>query len=77
MTKNDLFSLIKNALDAEEEIDMDSSAENISEWDSLGHLSVLTALDEATNGKASSLNDLSSAISVIKIIEILESNEII
>ena len=77
MTKNDLFSLIKNALDAEEEIDTDSSAENISEWDSLGHLSVLTALDEATNGKASSLNDLSSAISVIKIIEILESNEII
>ena len=77
MTKNDLFSLIKNALDAEEEIGTDSSAENISEWDSLGHLSVLTALDEATNGKASSLNDLSSAISVIKIIEILESNEII
>tara|TARA_S200000501_G_scaffold352290_1_gene370984 strand:- start:165 stop:398 length:234 start_codon:yes stop_codon:yes gene_type:complete len=77
MTKNDLFSLIKNALDTEEEIDSDSSAENVSEWDSLGHLSVLTALDEATNGKASSLNDLSSAISVIKIIEILESNEII
>tara|TARA_Y200000002_G_scaffold140236_1_gene115689 strand:- start:6276 stop:6509 length:234 start_codon:yes stop_codon:yes gene_type:complete len=77
MTKNDLFSLIKNALDTEEEIDTDSSAENVSEWDSLGHLSVLTALDEATNGKASSLNDLSSAISVIKIIEILESNEII
>ena len=77
MTKNDLFSLIKNALDTEEEIDTDSSAENVSEWDSLGHLSVLTALDEATNGKASSLNDLSSATSVIKIIEILESNEII
>ena len=77
MTKNDLFSLIKNALDTEEQIDTDSSAENVSEWDSLGHLSVLTALDEATNGKASSLNDLSSAISVIKIIEILESNEII
>ena len=77
MTKNDLFSLIKNALDTEEEIDTDSSAENVSEWDSLGHLSVLTALDEATNGKASSLNDLSSAISVIKIIEILESDEII
>jgi acyl carrier protein len=77
MTKEDLCSLIKNALDADDEIDMNSSSDNIPEWDSLGHLSVLTALDDATGGKASSLSDLSEATSVIKIVNILESNEII
>jgi len=77
MTKNDLFILIKNALDIDDEVDMNSSAENLSEWDSLGHLSVLTALDEATDGKASSLSDLSEATSVTAIVEILESQEII
>ena len=76
MTKEDLCSLIKNALDADDEIDMNSSSDNIPEWDSLGHLSVLTALDDATGGKASSLSDLSEATSVIKIVNILESNEI-
>ncbi|MDC0420386.1 hypothetical protein OAM40_00365 [Gammaproteobacteria bacterium] len=77
MTKEDLCSLIKNALDADDEIDMNSSSDNIPEWDSLGHLSVLTALDDATGGKASSLSDLSEATSVTKIVNILESNEII
>ena len=77
MTKEDLCLLIKNALDADDEIDMNSSSDNIPEWDSLGHLSVLTALDDATGGKASSLSDLSEATSVTKIVNILESNEII
>ncbi len=77
MNKDDLFLLIKDALDADDDIDMDSSSENIPEWDSLGHLSVLTALDDATNGKASSLSDLSDATSVSKIVDILESQELI
>ena len=77
MNKDDLFLLIKDALDADDDIDMDSSSENIPEWDSLGHLSVLTALDDATNGKASSLSDLSDATSVSKIVHILESQELI
>ena len=77
MTKDELFSLIKDALDADNEIDMNASADNIPEWDSLGHLSVLTALDDATHGRASSLSDLSDATSVAEIVNILESQEII
>ncbi len=77
MNKDDLCTLIKDALDADDNIDMDSSAETIPEWDSLGHLSVLTALDDATNGKASSLSDLSDATSVSKIVDILKSHELI
>jgi|TARA_B110000305_G_scaffold53294_1_gene58575 acyl carrier protein len=77
MTKDELFLLIKDALDADNEIDINASADNIPEWDSLGHLSVLTALDDATDGKASSLTDLSDATSVTEIVNILEAQEII
>jgi len=77
MNQDDLCILIKEALDADDNIDINSSSDNIPEWDSLGHLSVLTALDDATGGKASSLSDLSEATSVTKIVDILKSNEII
>ena len=77
MKKDDLCTLIKEALDADDNIDINSSSDNVPEWDSLGHLSILTALDDATNGKASSLSDLSEATSVIKIVDILKSSEII
>ena len=77
MTKDELFFFIINALDADDQIDINASADNIPEWDSLGHLSVLTALDDATDGKASSLSDLSDATSVTEIVNILEAQEII
>ena len=77
MNQDDLCILIKEALDADDNIDINSSSDNIPEWDSLGHLSVLTALDDATGGKASSLSDLSEATSVTRIVDILKSNEII
>ena len=77
MTKDEPFLLIKDALDADNQIDINASADNIPEWDSLGHLSVLTALDDATDGKASSLSDLSDATSVTEIVSILEAEEII
>ena len=77
MNQDDLCILIKEALDADDKIDINSSSDNIPEWYSLGHLSVLTALDDATGGKASSLSDLSEATSVTKIVDILKSNEII
>ena len=47
------------------------------EWDSLGHLSILTALDDATGGKASSISDLGDASSVSEIISILDGESLI
>ncbi len=77
MTKDEICLLIKVALDADNEIDINASADNIPEWDSLGHLSILTALDQAVDGRASSLSELSDTTSVTEIINILESHEII
>ena len=77
MTRDDLCALVKDALDTDDAVDMNSSAENLAEWDSLGHLSVLTALDEATGGKAASFTDLGEANSIAAIVGILESQNII
>lgn len=72
-----LLDLIKTSLDAEDEITQDSSQDNIPEWDSLGHLSILSALDEATNGKAASITELAEATSVSSILEILKSESLL
>ena len=75
MNKDDLLSLIKNALEVEH-IDLSSSMDTIEEWDSLGHLSILSAIDERLDGKASDISDLASATSVEKIMNILEKNSL-
>ena len=75
MKTEDLLSLIKNALEVEH-VDLSSSMDTIEEWDSLGHLSILSAIDERLDGKASDISDLASATSVEKIINILEKNSL-
>lgn len=75
MNKDDLLILIKDALEVEH-IDLSSSMDTIDEWDSLGHLSILSAIDEKLEGKASDVSDLASATSVEKIINILEKNSL-
>lgn len=75
--KNSVTSLIKNAIDAESEITHESSMDDVPEWDSLGHLSILTSLDQATDGKASSISNLGDASSVSEIISILDSENLI
>tara|TARA_B100000795_G_scaffold243462_1_gene207390 strand:+ start:777 stop:1025 length:249 start_codon:yes stop_codon:yes gene_type:complete len=77
ITKKDLISLITNALEAENQITGESSMDNIPEWDSLGHLSVLTSLDLVTDGKASAISELGDATSVNAIINILKNENLI
>lgn len=77
ITNKELISLITDALDADDTITLDSSMDNIPEWDSLGHLSILTSLDQATEGKASSVSDLGDSSSVNEIISILKSENLI
>ena len=63
MNQEEFLSTIAEALDLEA-ITMDGSQENIEEWDSLGHLSILSALDAKLGGEAAKLNELSKANSV-------------
>ena len=77
MKKIDLYNLIKKSLLYKGKIDDKSSQKNVSEWDSLGHLSIITALDKATKGKTSKIKSLAEASSAKKIFDILKKNKII
>ena len=46
-TKEDVLSCIRKALEVSPDVINDhSSSQNIEKWDSLGHLSILVALDK-------------------------------
>jgi acyl carrier protein len=49
----------------------------IEEWDSLGHLAILVALDKKFNGKVSKIDEMASADTVKKIINLLKLNKLI
>jgi acyl carrier protein len=75
MNKQDLFKIISEALEVDS-VDENSSMDNLDEWDSLGHLSILSAIDQELDGKASKLSALAGATSVSSIIIILEENNL-
>ena len=75
MNKQDLFKIISEALEVDS-IDENSSMDNLDEWDSLGHLSILSAIDQELDGKASKLTALAAATKVSSIITILEENNL-
>lgn len=58
-------------------ITTESSVWNINEWDSLGHLGILTALDVFFGGKVAAIKDMAKADSVRKILQLLKNNSLI
>jgi acyl carrier protein len=61
MNKNDFFAAIAFALEVDESIvTINLKIDDIPEWDSLGHLTILSHLDEITDGKAGEIADLGS-----------------
>jgi len=80
MSKNSQFTvmeIIEKALELKPGIlNEDSDSERIEEWDSLGQLSILVALDNHFEGKISSLSEIADANSVPKILTILKKNSI-
>ena len=70
-----IISIISKVLQIEEKlVTIDSSSENIEEWDSLAHLSVLVALDKWLNGQAGKISGLATATSVKEIVTLLNKN---
>ena len=76
ISKNNLILLIKEAIDADDEITLDSSMENVLSGFSWA-LKRIDALDDSTEGKASSISALGDASSVSEIISILGSENLI
>lgn len=76
MTKDELVELISTAL-GDDNVNEDSSMENTDAWDSLGHLSLLTAIDNRLQGSAASISGLASATSVPAIAQLLIENKLL
>tara|TARA_B000000557_G_C20777575_1_gene444918 strand:- start:1113 stop:1334 length:222 start_codon:yes stop_codon:yes gene_type:complete len=73
MEDKDLFSLIEKALDADAgSVNLETTSADIEGWDSLGHLSILTALSEVLGEGAEEDPRLASADSVKEILEIIK-----
>ena len=75
--KDEILEIISKALEVDnKKIDFDSSVENVDEWDSLGHLSILVSLDKKFNGNLAGIKEMASVDSVKSIFKILENNNL-
>ena len=75
MTLQELFRIAEDALALDEgSLSLESSSENIEDWDSLGHITILGALDDVTEGKSADIVDLTQATSMSEIANLLEEH---
>lgn len=73
---NKLYTLIAEALECNvNDIFTTKKISDIEEWDSLGQLSVLSALSDATEGKTDTLN-LTNLETIKELEDLLEKNNI-
>ena len=76
--EQDIFRCIEEALElSSKQINIESKMKEIEEWDSFGHLAILVALDKKFNGKVAKIDEMASADSVKKIINLLKLNKLI
>ena len=64
MNEKDVISIVSKALKTK--VNVKSNSKNTEEWDSLGQLSILSAIDQATKGKSSKI-DLTEVQSIKKL----------
>ena len=55
----------------------DDSVQTIEQWDSLGHLNILIALDRQFSGQVGKIAELAKATSVKQIVSILQAHHVI
>lgn len=78
LTETDVLELINTALDLKKQkITLDSSMDNVAEWDSLAHLSIIVTLDKAFGKKVGKITEMATANSVKKILQLLKENSLI
>ena len=78
INEKDVLESIQRALCLDtQSITLESSVWNVNEWDSLGHLGILTMLDELFGGKIASIKEMAKADSVKTILKILKNNSLI
>ena len=77
MKKKDLIKLISKTLDVKEnKLTNKSYLGCIPEWDSLGHITIMFAIDKATKGKASKIVKLNDSNGIEAIYKLLKKNNL-
>tara|TARA_B110000438_G_scaffold303581_1_gene365778 strand:+ start:5663 stop:5905 length:243 start_codon:yes stop_codon:yes gene_type:complete len=78
MTINELFNIIEESISIDkDEITDETSTENVAGWDSLGHITLLSELDEITDGASADIPELANVSSVKELIAILKDNNLL
>ena len=65
MDEKKIITIVSKAL--KKKVNTKSTVNNTSQWDSLGHLSILSALEKATKGKSSKI-DLTEVQSIKELV---------
>jgi len=77
LKRNDLFKLLARVLEVDVSmINENLTADQVSSWDSMGHIAILTNLDETLGGIPNDDN-FATANSVRKLIETLRTHRLI
>jgi len=78
MGDKEVIDIITEALEVEEgTVTAETTAEDLEKWDSLGHLSILVALDKGFDGKVAAIAEMVTANSVLKILNLLRDRGLI
>lgn len=79
-SEQDVLKIIEKTLNLKEKnktITLESTIHDIEEWDSLGHLGILSALDKFFGGKIGPIREMAKADSVPKILHLLKEHSFI
>ncbi|MFH1386136.1 MAG: hypothetical protein ABIH50_00505 [bacterium] len=77
-TESEVLAAMEKALSLKgKKLTLDSMVGGLEEWDSLGHLAILSSLDELFDGKIAAIKEMATANSVKGIMHILKDNSLI
>lgn len=72
MKEKDIINLIKKEIGTKKAINLKSKSKDFDEWDSIGHLNILMALEKIFGNKIHKYKGLLEADSVEKILKIIK-----
>ena len=77
-SEQDVLSAIESALELDSRsIDTEAVSKDVEGWDSLGHLSILAALDSLFEGRVTEIDEIATADSVPKILVALRQHSLL
>ncbi len=78
ITQSDVIAVIEKALEMKPGLlGENTRSEEVDNWDSLGQLSILVALDKQFDGKIANITEMAEADSIPKILDILKQHTLL